>query len=98
MCIGVERLAVWEPLDESTLLLQAPGERRAHLLRLATPIVGLMLTQELEVADGDLDGLICPGGMDTISTAPPSGEPATITSIEYLTERQTAELLGKSIV
>jgi hypothetical protein len=95
-CIHVEALSDWQPLDEYHLLLWAPGDGRAHLLMLASPIAALPFTDELDVVDGDLDGLICDVGRDEIFVATGPGGSAPIASIEYLTEERTAELRAAS--
>jgi hypothetical protein len=92
-CIPVESLAEWESVDDSTVLLWAPGATRAFLLRLTRPIQYLTQLQEVEIADGDSDRMICACGRDGIVDAL-SGRSARFASIEYLSEQRTAELLG----
>ncbi|HKZ74882.1 MAG TPA: DUF6491 family protein [Steroidobacteraceae bacterium] len=93
-CIRVESLAEWEPLDDRTLLLRAPDAIRGHLLGLGRPISSLSMSDEIDVVDGDLDRLICPCGHDEILVEELPGSAAPIASIEYLSEKRTAELLG----
>ena len=92
-CIPVESLAEWESINESTLLLWAPEATRAYLIHLTRPIQDLMQVEEVEVADGDSDRLICGCGRDGVFDAV-SGGSSRIASIEYLSEQRTAELLG----
>jgi hypothetical protein len=92
-CIPVESLAEWESIDDSTVLLWAPGATRAFLLRLRRPIQDLTQLQEVEIADGDDDRMICACGKDGIVDAL-TGRSARFASIEYLSEQRTAELLG----
>jgi hypothetical protein len=94
--VRVEELAEWEPLDERSLLLSAPETPRAHLITLATPIEDLRSAGDIEVIDGDLDGFICPNGVDAIIVEDCSCASTSIASIEYLSEKQTAELLGEA--
>ena len=95
-CISVEDLAEWEPLDNRSILFSVPGNPRGHLITLATPIEDLRLASELDVIDGDLDGFICAGGVDRVFAAECSCASARIASIEYLSEKRTAELLGEA--
>jgi hypothetical protein len=80
-------------VDDAQLLLWAPGERRTHLLTLASPIVGLLFAEEVDIVDGDLDGWICAHGRDRVLLPEdlPGGS-ASIAAIEYLSEKRTAEL------
>jgi hypothetical protein len=91
-CIPVEQLAEWDSLDDSTLLLWAPGTSRAYLLRLGRPLGDLTLVDDIDIADGDQDRMICPCGRDGVVEGR-SGQSARILAIEYLTEQRTAELL-----
>jgi len=93
-CMPVQDLAEWQPLDERSLLLFVPGSRRSRLIVLATPIDGLPLAGDIEMIDGDLDGFICPSGVDGIYVRDCACASTSIVSIEYLTETKTAELLG----
>jgi len=95
VCIDVETLSDWQPVDDQQLLLWAPGDRRSHLLTLASPIVGMLFAEELDVVDGDLDGLICAHGEDEILVEDRPGGSASIAAIEYLSEKRTAELRGE---
>ena len=97
VCIDVETLSDWQPVDDQQLLLWAPGDRRSHLLTLASPIVGLLFAEELDVVDGDLDGLICAHGGDEILVEDRPGGSASIAAIEYLSEKRTAELRGGAL-
>jgi hypothetical protein len=94
-CIRVEALSDWEPLDDRSILLSAPGSPRSHLITLATPIKDLVLANELDVIDGDLDGFICPDSVDGIYVEECLCASAGIASIEYLSEKRTAELRGE---
>jgi len=91
-CIRVQSLSEWEPLDDRSLLLSPPGSPRSHLITLATPINGLRHAGEIDVIDGDLDGFICPNGVDGILVEECLCASANIASIEYLSEKRTAEL------
>ena len=91
-CIRVEALSEWEPLDDRSLLLSAPGSSRSHLITLATPINELTQASEIDVIDGDLDGFICPNSVDGILVEECLCASASIASIEYLSEKRTAEL------
>lgn len=94
-CIRVKDLAEWEPLNDRSILLSGPGNPRGHLITLATPIEDLHLASDLDFIDGDLDGFICAGGVDQVFAAECSCASASIASIEYLSERRTAELMGE---
>jgi hypothetical protein len=94
-CIRVEDLAEWEPIDNRTILLSVPGNRRGYLITLATPIEDLRLADAIDVIDSDLNGFICADGVDEVFAAECSCASASIASIEYLTEKRTAELLGE---
>jgi len=94
VCIDVKTLSRWEPVDDQQLLLWAPGERRVHLLTLASPIVGLQFAEEVDVVDGDLDGFICAHGGDRVLPVDDFAGSASIAAIEYLSEKRTAELCG----
>jgi hypothetical protein len=91
--MAVEQLAQWESLDESTVLLWAPNTSRAYLIGLGRPIAELLLVDDIDIADGDSDRLICPCGRDGLVEIG-SGHSARIVTIEYLSEQRTAELLG----
>jgi hypothetical protein len=95
-CVPVQDLAEWEPLGERSILLFVPGSGRSRVLVLAMPIEGLPLAGDIEMVDGDLDGFICPGGIDGIYVRDCGCASRNIVSIENLTEQQTAELLGQS--
>jgi hypothetical protein len=95
-CIRAEALAEWEPLDDQSLLVFEPRGRRAHLIRLAAPVEGLMLAHDIMAVDGDLDGLICPQGVDGIYVEECGCASSDIVSIEYLSEKRTAELTGNA--
>lgn len=94
-CIRVEDLAEWEPVNDRSILLSTPGNPRGHLITLATPIEDLQLANDLDVIDGDLDGFICAGGVDRVFAAECSCASASIASIEYLSKKRTAELIGE---
>ena len=87
--IRTEDLGQWEPLDDRTLLVWAPHSTRAHLIRLGSALAGLMETEAVAVIDGDHDEVISPCGHDAIMV---DDDAAEITSIEYLSEKRTAEL------
>jgi hypothetical protein len=97
-CIRVEDLSEWQPLDDRSILLSAPGNPRSHLLTLAAPIDDLVLAGDIEIVDGDLNGLICADGVDEIFVEECSCSSAKISSIDYLSEKRTAELLAGSAV
>ncbi len=96
-CVHVRMLAEWQPVDDHTLLLLAPGETRGHLLRITPEIPGLQAANEVDIVDGDLDDLICPHGEDAIVVEECDCGTAVISSIEYLSEQRTAELLDRQI-
>jgi hypothetical protein len=92
-CLRAAGLSQWEPLSDRELLVWPLGSTRAHLLRLATAIPGMADAGELEVVDTDLNGWICPDGRDAILVEECNCGSASIASIEYLSEKRTAELL-----
>ena len=96
-CVHVATLAEWQPLDDHTLLLLAPGDERGHLLHVTPAIPGLQSANEVDIVDGNLDDLICPYGDDAILVEECDCGAAVISSIEYLSEQRTAELLDRQI-
>lgn len=96
-CIPVEQLAEWEPLDERSMLVWAQGETRAYLVQIGRPMEELYLVDDIDLADVDSDRLICPCGHDGVVDMA-SGRSARITSIEYLSEQRTAEMLGEPTI
>jgi len=88
----IEDLGNWEPVDDSTLLIWAPGANRAHLIRLNHPVQALAGAAILTLIDGDHDGRITACGHDEIMAGDGQDGIAGIKAIEYLSERHTAEL------
>jgi hypothetical protein len=93
-CIDVEDLSEWQPLDDRSILLSAPGNPRSHLITLAAPINDLLLAGDIEIVDGDLNGMICADGVDAIFVEECACSSAKISSIDHLSEKRTAELLA----
>jgi hypothetical protein len=90
--LRVEELGNWEPVDDSALLIWAPGASRAHLIHLTHPVQGLSGAAILILIDGDHDGRITACGHDGIMVGDGQGGTARIKAIEYLSEKHTAEL------
>jgi hypothetical protein len=97
VCIEVTMLSEWEPVDDQQLLLWGPGQRRVHLLTLASPIIGLRFAEEVDLVDADRDGFICAHGGDRV--LPIDGFPgsASIAAIQYLSEERSTELRGSGL-
>jgi hypothetical protein len=89
LSLRVRQLESWEPVDGRTLLVWAPDATRAHLLHLDRWVEELAQTPILTLVDGDHDGAITACGHDGILI---TGSRAMIRSIEYLSEKRTAEL------
>jgi len=94
-CIRVEDLAEWDFMDDRSILLSVPGQPRGYLITLVTPMQDLRFAKDIDVIDGDHNGFICADGVDQVNAVGCSLSPVSIASIEYLSERRTAELLGE---
>lgn len=85
----------WEPVNDRTVLIWTGHSLRAHLVRLKSPLQGLMITPIIVLVDGDHDGRISPCGHDGVLLGEGAGgerHVADIISIELLSERRTVQL------
>jgi hypothetical protein len=88
--IPAARLANWEPVDEQALLIWTRHDSRAHLVRLDRPIPGLL--------DAAIILLVTPSSYPNIGACGseelmvPGVGAARIISVQYLSEKCTAEL------
>lgn len=90
--IPAERLANWEPVDDRTLLVWTMRDSRAHLVRLDRAIPGLGRASTIFLAAPDGERNICACGHDAVIV--PGRGTARIASIQYLSQKRTAELDG----
>lgn len=84
----------WEPVNDRTLLIWTGHSQRAHLVKLESPLHGLMAAPIIVLVDGDHDGKISPCGHDGIvlGDGANGGHIADIASIKLLSERRTLQL------
>lgn len=84
----------WEPVNDHTVLIWTKHSLRAHLVKLKSPLLGLMDAPIIVLVDGDHDGRISSCGHDGIVLADGAdgGHVARIASIRLLSERRTAQL------
>ena len=84
----------WEPVNDRTVLIWTNHSLRAHLVKLNSPLHGLMVAPIIVLMDGDHDGRISPCGHDGIILGDGAdGEHvADIVSIKLLSERRTVQL------
>lgn len=84
----------WEPVNDRTVLIWTSHSQRAHLVKLKSPLHGLMSAPIIVLVDGDHDGRISPCGHDGIILGDgANGEHiADIASIKLLSERRTVQL------
>ncbi|GEM_PF-4521667 len=88
-------LANWEPVDDQTVLIWTKHASRAHLVKLAEPLLGLTAADVITLLDGDDDEAISPCGHDGLRLGDASEEAASavrIVSIELLSQKRTAQL------
>jgi Family of unknown function (DUF6491) len=88
--IPAARLANWEPVDEQTLLVWTLHDSRAHLVTLDHPIQGLLDAATIVLITPSTYPNICACGLEELMV--PGGGAARITSVQYLSEKRTAEL------
>jgi Family of unknown function (DUF6491) len=88
--IAAATLANWEPVDEQALLVWTVHDSRAHLLRLDHRIPGLLGAATIFLVTRSTEPNICACGPDELIV--PGAGAARIVSVEYLSEKRTAEL------
>jgi len=88
--IPAARLANWEPIDEQALLVWTLHDSRAHLVRLAHPIPGLLDAAIIFLVTPSTYPNICACGAEKLMV--PGAGAARIISVQYLSEKRTAEL------
>ena len=88
--IPAARLANWEPVDEQTLLVWTLHDSRAHLVRLDHPIPGLRDAATIVLVTPSTYPNMCACGSEELMV--PGAGAARITSVQYLSEKRTAEL------
>jgi len=88
--IPAARLAYWEPVDQQALLVWTRHDSRAHLVRLDHPIPGLLDAATIFLVTRSTDPKICACGPDELLV--PGAGAARIISVQYLSEKRTAEL------
>lgn len=94
--IPAASLANWEPVDEQALLVWTLHDSRAHLVRLDHPIPGLLDAATIFLVTHSADPNIYACGPDELLV--PGVGAARIISVQYLSEKRTAELApGASI-
>ena len=84
----------WEPVNDHTVLIWTNHSLRAHLVKLNSPLHGLMAASIIVLVDSDHDGRISPCGHDGIilGDGADGGHIASIVSIQMLSERRTVQL------
>jgi hypothetical protein len=84
----------WEPVNDHTVLIWTNHSLRAHLVKLKSPLHGLMAAPIIVLVDGDHDGRISPCGHDGIilGDGADGGHVASIVSIKLLSARRTVQL------
>lgn len=84
----------WEPVNDRTVLIWTSHSQRAHLVKLKSPLQGLMSAPIIVLVDGDHDGRISPCGHDGIvlGDGADGGHIADIASIKLLSGRRTVQL------
>ena len=88
--IPAASLANWEPVDEQALLVWTLHDSRAHLVRLDHPIAGLLDAATIFLVTPSTYPKICACGPEELMV--PGVGAARIISVEYLSEKRTAEL------
>jgi hypothetical protein len=88
--IPAAKLANWEPVDDQALLVWTLRDSRAHLVLLDHPIPGLLDAATIFLVTRGTDPKICACGPDELLV--PGAGAARIISVQYLSEKRTAEL------
>jgi Family of unknown function (DUF6491) len=83
-------LANWEPVGEQALLVWTLHDSRAHLVRLDRPIPGLLDAATIFMVTRSAEPNIC--ACSTVELMVPGVGAARIISVQYLSEKRTAEL------
>jgi hypothetical protein len=65
-CVFFQSVYDWQGLDDSNLVIWAPS-KRAYLVELSMPLVGLKSAFNLGFIDGTRDGRLCAFGRDAVT-------------------------------
>jgi Family of unknown function (DUF6491) len=95
-CVFFSGVNDWRTLDNSTLVIWAPGGKEAYEVTVTMPLPGLKFAQSLAFIDGTQDGRLCSYGRDAIALNEGSAQQqSSIRSIRRLDAAGMAQLEEK---
>lgn len=89
-CVFFSTLYDWRVLDDTNLVLWAPGKRDAYRVELTMPLMGMRFADALAFIDGNEDHRLCSYGRDAVGTDR-GGAPAK-SSIRTITRLNTEDI------
>lgn len=93
-CIFTVNLFDWRVLDDSSLIVYAPGQRQPYLLRLFTPVLDLPFQETLGFEGVEHNGRLCKGDFVIVRGTIPSR--TMIDAVRLITPAQAKELVQAS--
>lgn len=92
-CVFFRSVYDWQALDDSNLVIWAPGRNDAYQVSLSMPLMGLRFATTLGFIDGTSDGMLCGYGRDAITIGnDPIQQRSTIGSMTRLNAESIAQL------
>ncbi|HEY3808566.1 MAG TPA: DUF6491 family protein [Steroidobacteraceae bacterium] len=93
-CIFTVNLFDWTVLDDTTIIVYAPGNKQPYLVKLFAPIFDLGFHQTLGFEDVEHNGQLCKG--DYVLVRGDTPERSSIDAVRRLTPDQAKELIANS--
>ena len=96
-CVFFRTLYDWQALDDSNLVIWAPGRRDAYQVQLSAPLFGINSEWRVAFVDADHDGRLCGFSTDKIAIGDRSSFPqqSTISAMKKLDAAGLAKLEEK---
>jgi hypothetical protein len=93
-CIMTVELYDWTVLDDSSLIVYAPGQHQPYLIKLFTPVFDLPFHETLGFEGVEHNGQLCRGDYVIVRGEMPSR--TAISAVRLLTPAQAKDLLAAS--
>lgn len=95
-CVFFSTVHDWQPLDDTNLIVWAPGRNDMYHVRLTMPLVGLKFAHTIAFVDADRDRRLCTFGRDALVYREGSmSQRSTLFSMERLIPEDIARLEEK---